>query len=354
MFNGLNWGPDGWLWGCNGILSNSQRRQAGHARRQARADQLRRLAISSDPRGLRGRRPRHDQPWGLDFDDYGEAFITNCVIPHLFHVVPGAHFQRMFGEDFNPHLYELMETCADHIHWAGGRWQDSRERQGQARRGRRRPCPRRRDDLPGRQLARPLSQQRLHVQHPRPPRQPRPARAPAGSGYVARHEPDFLLANDTWFRGLELKYGPDGGVYLTDWSDIGECHETDADNAHRENGRIYKITYGTSEAGQGRPGRRRRRGAGPAPASQERVVRPHGAAAAPGTRRRGARPAPGPSGAATDPRDRHADADPPAAGALGPARDRRIWTRRPSDGTARRPERARPRLGRPAARATAR
>ena len=32
-----------------------------------------------------------------------------------------------------------------------------------------------------------------------------------GSGYVARHDQDFLKANDPWFRGLELKYGPDGG-----------------------------------------------------------------------------------------------------------------------------------------------
>src|SRR5262249_57792494 len=65
-----------------------------------------------------------------------------------------------------------------------------------------------------------------------------------GSGYVARHEPDFLLANDSWFRGLELKYGPDGAVYFTDWTDRGECHETDPDNAHRENGRIYKLAFG--------------------------------------------------------------------------------------------------------------
>ena len=42
-------------------------------------------------------------PWGLDFDDYGEMFITNCVIDHLFHVVPGGHYQRMYGQDFNPH-----------------------------------------------------------------------------------------------------------------------------------------------------------------------------------------------------------------------------------------------------------
>ena len=47
-------------------------------------------------------------PWGLDFDDHGEVFITNCVIKHLFHVVPGAHFQRMYGQDLNPHVYDLM------------------------------------------------------------------------------------------------------------------------------------------------------------------------------------------------------------------------------------------------------
>ena len=69
-------------------------------------------------------------------------------------------------------------------------------------------------------------------------------RSEEGYQIVARHNPDFLSSADPWFRGLELKYGPDGGVYLTDWSDIGECHETDSDNAHRENGRIFKITYG--------------------------------------------------------------------------------------------------------------
>ena len=79
-------------------------------------------------------------------------------------------------------------------------------------------------------------------------------RGEEGYQIVARHNPDFLFSADPWFRGLELKYGPDGGVYLTDWSDVGECHETDSDNAHRENGRIFKITYGDIKAGDGRSG----------------------------------------------------------------------------------------------------
>ena len=83
------------------------------------------------------------------------------------------------------------------------------------------------------------------MQHPRPPRQQRPPRTAATARATSPGTTRISCwPTDSWFRGLELKYGPDGGVYLTDWSDIGECHENDADNAHRENGRIFKITYG--------------------------------------------------------------------------------------------------------------
>src|SRR6185436_6262246 len=34
----------------------------------------------------------------------------------------------------------------------------------------------------------------------------------------------------------------DGGVFVLDWSDTGECHEYSG--VHRTSGRIYKITYG--------------------------------------------------------------------------------------------------------------
>ncbi len=244
MFNGLKWGPDGWLWGCNGIMSISRVGKPGTADAQ-------RVPINCGVWRYHPTRQVFEavahgttNPWGLDFDDHGEAFITNCVIPHLFHVVPGAHFQRMYGQDFNPNLYGLLESCADHIHWAGGQWTDSREGQGHEKHsaaggghahvgamiylG---------DNWPDR-YRQSLLTFNLHGHRANLDRLER-----NGSGYVARHEPDFLLANDTWFRGLELKYGPDGAVYFTDWSDRGECHENDADNAHRENGRIYKLSF---------------------------------------------------------------------------------------------------------------
>jgi putative heme-binding domain-containing protein len=63
-----------------------------------------------------------------------------------------------------------------------------------------------------------------------------------GSSYVAKRAPDFLFANDPWFRGLTVKYGPDGGVYVSDWCDTGECHNYEV--ADQRNGRIFKVVYG--------------------------------------------------------------------------------------------------------------
>jgi putative membrane-bound dehydrogenase-like protein len=241
VFNGLRWGPDGWLYGCNGILSNSKVGRPGTA-------EVQRIKLNC---GVWRYHPVHKQfevvasgttnPWGLDFDDYGQMFITNCVIKHLWHVVPGAHFQRMFGQDLNPNCYSLMESIADHIHWAGGHWTSSRGGQGahnesgggHAHSGAMLYLG---DNWPDR-YRNGAFMCNIHgnrVNHDYMERQ--------GSTYVAHHGKDFLFANDPWFRGLALGYGPDGGVFVSDWTDTGECHNYQT--VDRTNGRIYKVTYG--------------------------------------------------------------------------------------------------------------
>ncbi len=45
-----------------------------------------------------------------------------------------------------------------------------------------------------------------------------------GSGYTASHGKDFMIAADPWFMGVTLRTGPDGSVFVSDWSDTGECH----------------------------------------------------------------------------------------------------------------------------------
>ena len=64
-----------------------------------------------------------------------------------------------------------------------------------------------------------------------------------GSGYVGRHGKDLLVANDRWYRGINLKTGPDGSVYVIDWYDKQACHHRDPKIWDRTNGRIYKICF---------------------------------------------------------------------------------------------------------------
>ncbi len=245
VFNSLTWGPDGWLYGCNGILSNSRVGAPG-------TKDSDRVALNCGVWRYHPTRKKFEaifhgttNPWGLDFNEFGQMFVTNCVIRHAWHVIPGANVERMFGQPFNPHLYGLIESPADHIHWnASEIWSDiralgvtpttDRAGGGHAHSG---AMVYLGDNWPE------MYRNNLFTCNIHGNRINRDKIEPVGSGYVLKHEKDVLFANDPWFRGLVVQYGPDGGVYVSDWSDTGECHNyVDVD---RGNGRIYKVTYGT-------------------------------------------------------------------------------------------------------------
>lgn len=243
----LAWGPDGWLYGCNGILSNSNVGKPGCKPEDRTAMNC--GVWRYHPANERFEVVAHGttNPWGLDFDENGQTFITNCVIEHLWHIVPGARFKRMFGQDFNPHTYDLMKTCADHIHWAGGDWTEARGGEahdshggGHAHVGAMIYLG---DNWPE-EYRNHLFTCNLHGN-----RINQDALERHGSGYVAHHGKDLLLAGDPWFRGMTVKYGPDGGVYVSDWSDTGECHNYEV--VDRGNGRVFKIIYGQPQHWQG-------------------------------------------------------------------------------------------------------
>ena len=180
----------------------------------------------------------------MDWDENGEMFFINTVIGHFWHGIQGAHFKRMHGEDPYDHIYGLIDQHADHYHWdTGEQWSDVRKigvtdsssakGGGHAHVGmmiyQGTNWPK---EYRGKVFTLNLHGHRVNVDR----------LERDGSGYVAKHEPDMFKTDDPWFRGIELTYGPDGGVYILDWSDIGECHESDG--VHRTSGRIYKITYG--------------------------------------------------------------------------------------------------------------
>ena len=246
--NGLRWGPDGWLYGRHGIQSTSRIGPPGAPDEQRTAMNV----------GIWRYHPtRHvtevvaqgtTNPWGMDWDARGELFFINTVIGHLWHVIPGAHYRRMYGDDPTAHIYEPIEQTADHVHWGTGEnWTDVRKGVtdvtsaaggGHAHTGlmiyQGGQWP---EAWNNKLLTINFHGRRLNVEQL--DRQ--------GSGFVARHNPDAFFFADPWFRGIDLVAAPDGGVFISDWSDTGECH--DHDGIHRTSGRIYKLTYGVAKKG---------------------------------------------------------------------------------------------------------
>jgi putative membrane-bound dehydrogenase-like protein len=246
--NGLKWGPDGWLWGRVGISAPLRGGIPG-------TPDTERVALNG---GIWRYHPVRKvfeavahgttNPWGLDWDADGEPFFINTVIGHLWHAIPGAHFERMHGQDVNAHSYGFIPQHADHYHFdTGAGWTKSRAAYdgssfapgsdglggGHAHSG---LMIYQGDNWPEVYRGR-LFTINLHGRRINQERLERD-----GSGYVGKHEEDLLSVGDPWFRGLDLFYGPDGGVFISDWSDTGECH--DNDGVHRTSGRIYKVTYG--------------------------------------------------------------------------------------------------------------
>lgn len=239
--NGLLWGPDGWLYGRHGITDSSLPGTPDTPSKDRNPMNAGIWRFHPTRRIFEIVCHGTTNPWGLDYDKHGQLFMTNNVIAHLWHVIPGAHYERMYGQDFNPYLYELMGPCSDHYHWDDNvRWTESRDGKakdfggghshcgGMIYQGTNFPEEYRGKIFMCNTHGRCINIDRLQRD---------------GGTYVASHEPDFLRVNTPWFRGVELKYGPGGCVFLSDWSDNGECH--DRDGVHRTSGRIYRISYGS-------------------------------------------------------------------------------------------------------------
>jgi putative membrane-bound dehydrogenase-like protein len=253
--NSFAWGPDGWLYGCHGVFTHSRVGKPG-------TPDAERVPINA---GIWRYHPsRHtfevfahgtSNPWGLDWDEHGQAFLTSCVIPHLYHVIPGGRYERQAGQHFNPYTYDDIKTIADHRHYAGNIREHAWWGQtptvpkatmeaggGHAHAGAMiylgGAWP---DEYRGSLFMNNIHGARLN----------RDRLAPRGSGFVGSHAPDFLLANDRWSQIISLKYGPDGNAYMIDWYDKNQCHHRDVDGHDRTNGRIFKVSYGDARPAAG-------------------------------------------------------------------------------------------------------
>ena len=238
--NAFTWGPDGWLYGCHGVFTYSNVGKPG-------ASDAERVKLNAGVWRFHPQRHEFEvfawgtsNPWGIDFDANAQAFITACVIPHLYHVVQGGRFERQAGEHFDKYVFADIKTIADHRHYVGGDPHGGNLRSDAAGGGHAHcglaiyngaswPAQYRGGLFFG----------NVHgnrINHDRVERK--------GSGFVGKHTDDLLLANDRWFRAINFKEGPDGALYFIDWYDRQACHWTENERWDRTNGRIYRLRYG--------------------------------------------------------------------------------------------------------------
>jgi putative membrane-bound dehydrogenase-like protein len=213
--NTLQWGPDGRLHGLHGIFTHSK---VGEVQLNAA---LWRYHVRDKKFDIFAEGTSN--PWGLDFDSHGQAFLTACVIPHAFHMIPGGSYIRQAGNSFNPYSFGQLREISDHLHHAESGWahagalvlqgdQIPPEYQGSLLMGSIHGCTIKRDRLERR-----------------------------GSTFLARHAPDFLVSEDKNFRPINLRWGPDGSIYVIDWHDQNPCHQAAPESWDMTHGRIYKI-----------------------------------------------------------------------------------------------------------------
>ena len=242
LANGFAWGPDGWLYGTHGRTNWSMIGIPGTPDDQR---------VRFDGGVYRYHPVRHvwepyadgtTNPWGIDWNDHGQSFITNCVNPHLFHVIPGAHYEPWRNRRSSEFAYERIPTIADHLHYTGtanyldGAGTEAEDAAG----GGHAHCGTMiylGDNWPDR-YRNALFTNNIHGR-----RINNDILIRSGSGYTASHGADIMRSRDPWFMGVTLQYGPDGSVFVIDWSDTGECHSVR--NTRRHTGRIYRITYET-------------------------------------------------------------------------------------------------------------
>ena len=237
--NSFVWGPDGWLYGCHGVFTHSDVGLPGAAANERQEINAGIWRYHPTKRRFEVFAHGTSNPWGVDFNDQGQAFLVCCVIPHLFHVIQGARYQRQAGPHFNKFTFADIQTIAKHRHWVGPQPHAGNNISNSAGGGHAHSGGM--IYLGGSWPEKYRNQ--LFMNNIHGARINEDVLAANGSGYVGDRAPDFCITNDKASQLLYLRTGPDGQVYLIDWYDTNECHRVEREVHDQTNGRVFRFAY---------------------------------------------------------------------------------------------------------------
>jgi putative heme-binding domain-containing protein len=222
--NSLIWGPDGWLYGANGSTCTAKVRVDITGSPQT-TDFMGQVIWRYHPE-------RHvfeifaeggGNTFGVEFDDQGRLYSGTNGDARGVYYVQGGYYRKAWGKhgpltnpyalgfyEFMPHTGNRERFTHNFVDYGG-------------------------DSLPEGLRGKIIAVNPLHkrVQVSR--------KEAIGSGYRTVEEPFLLTSSDGWFRPVDIRVGPDGALYLSDFYEARISHVDPRDNWDRSNGRIYRI-----------------------------------------------------------------------------------------------------------------
>ena len=215
--NSLTFGPDGWLYGCQGSTVTADIRGIEFQQGVWRYHPItREFELFCEGGG---------NSWGLDFDRTGRLFFSTNYGGHtMLHGVQGGYFVKSFGKHGalrNPHAYGYFEHTP-HTNFRGGHVTVG----GIIYQGDSFPDVFRDKYIAGDLLGHGVYWHSIE---------------PRGSTVKSAHAGELLVANDSWFAPTDVSIGPDGAIYVTDWNDARTAHPDPDADWDRSNGRIFRI-----------------------------------------------------------------------------------------------------------------
>lgn len=250
--NSFTWGPDGWLYGNQGVFNASRIGPPGAPASQRQS--LKAGVWRYHPTGHVFEVFAHggSNQWGLDFDEHGQLFMTHCRSRWgkgpTTHVVQGGHYWNQVNSGYAPFIsaiplpdrpamrnYLLASARYGHGEGGAGRSGSREVYGGHSHVGTMIYLG---DNWP-QQYRNHLFTHNLHghqLNH-------QVNRREAG-GYNTVHAGyDVLFCADPQYIGVDLIYGPDGAVYMSDWYDPRHCHNPNVEHWDRGNGRVYRMKF---------------------------------------------------------------------------------------------------------------